>query len=194
MPPIAQSILDHIQPVVLVGGQSSRFGRDKLVERIEGEPMVTIPIRTLRAVFGNRVALVGQCDPLVVDLGDMVIDDPYPGLGPVGGICAAIEYANSDIFVCAGDLISIDERTIRTIVAASIEAPDAMALIACDTRRHPTVGLYRIECLPMFEQSIAQNKLKLGMVFDHDSVVHVPVESSALRNVNRPDELNKPDQ
>ncbi len=194
MPPITQSILDHIQPIVLVGGRSSRFGRDKLIERVDGKPMVSIPINALRAVFGHRVAVVGQCDPLVAELGDAVIDDPYPGLGPVGGICAALEHANSDIFVCAGDLISIDERAIRTIVTASIEEQDALAYIAFDTRRHPTIGLYRIECLPMFAQSIAQDKLRLGMVLDQDTVAHVPVDASAVCNVNRPDELNKSDQ
>ena len=189
MPPIAQSILDRIEPVVLVGGQSSRFGRDKLLEPIAGEPMVTIPINALRAVFGDRVGLVGHCDPLVAELGDAVIDDPYPGLGPVGGICAALEHAQSDIFVCAGDLISIDQETIAAIVAGSIEAPDALGCIAFDTRRHPTAGMYRIGCLPIFKQAIAQNKLKLGMVLDQAQIAHVPVAASALRNANRPDDL-----
>ena len=151
--------------------------------------MVTIPINALRGVFGDRVAIVGQCDPLVAELGDAVIDDPYPGLGPVGGICAALEHARSDIFVCAGDLISIDQETIIAIVAASIERPDALGCIAYDGQRHPTIGLYRARCLPMFEQSIAQDKLKLGMVLDQAQIAHVSVASSALRNANRPDDL-----
>ncbi len=194
MPNPAQCILDHIQPIVLVGGQSSRFGRDKLIEQVNGKPMVAIPINTLRAVFGNCVAIVGQCDPQIAAMADAVIDDPYPGLGPVGGIYAALEHANSDIFVCAGDLISIDETTIRTIITASIQEPKALAYIAFDARRHPTVGLYRAGCLPIFQQSIAKGKLKLGMVLDQDSIRQVPVESSALRNINRPDELNQSDQ
>lgn len=189
MSKVEQSILDRIQPVVLVGGQSSRFGRDKLVEQVDGSPMVSVPINALRAVFGNRVAIVGQCDKQVFKLADLVIYDPYPGLGPVGGICAALEDAKTDIFVCAGDLISIDEETIRAIIEASIETPDALAYIAHDDRRHPTVGLYRAECISFFQQSIEAEKLKLGMVLDQDLICFVQVDSSSVRNINRPEEL-----
>lgn len=191
MSKVEQSILDRIQPVVLVGGQSSRFGRDKLVEQIDGSPLVSVPINALRAVFGNRVAIVGQCDKQVAQLADLVIDDPYPGLGPVGGICAALEDAKADIFVCAGDLVSIDEETIRAIIQASIETPNVLAYIAHDGRRHPTVGLYRAGCVSFFKQSVEAEKLKLGMVLDQDSICLVAVDSRSVRNINRPEELEE---
>ena len=189
MSKIEQSILDRIQPVVLVGGQSSRFGRDKLVEQVDGATLVSVPINALRAVFGKRIAIVGQCDEQIAQLADMVIDDPYPGLGPVGGICAALEGAKTDIFVCAGDLVSINEGTIRTIIQASIVTPNALVYIAHDDRRHPTVGLYRAECVSFFTQSIEAEKLKLGMVLDQDLICFVQVDSSSVRNINRPEEL-----
>jgi len=189
MPDASQSILDQIQPVVLVGGQSSRFGRDKLVEQVDGALMVSVPIYALRAVFGDRVGVVGRCDPVVAELGDLVIEDPYPGLGPVGGICAALEGADSDIFVCAGDLISIDQTAIRSVVQASIDEPGALAYIAHDGRRHPTVGLYRRGCVAYFQQATADENLKLGMVLDREMICHVPVDSALLRNVNHPDDL-----
>lgn len=189
MPAIEQHILDQIQPVVLVGGKSKRFGRDKLVEPVAGSPMVAAPINALRQVFGPRVAIVGVCDSLVEGLADMVINDPYPGLGPVGGICAALEYAGSDIFVCAGDLVTIDQGTICSIIATSMKTSDAMAYLAQTDRLHPTIGLYRSECVLLFQKSIADKKLKLGMVLDNDSIHRVAVDPLAVRNINRPDEL-----
>ncbi len=189
MPLIDQSILDQIQPVVLVGGRSLRFGRDKLLESVDGSPMVAAPIEALRSVFGNRVAIVGDCDARILELADAVIDDPYPGLGPVGGICAGLEGAGRDVLVCAGDLVSMDPSAIRQIVSASIAHPDALAYLAFDGRRHPTAGLYRVECVPFFVRAIAEGKLKLGMVLDEGRVQMVEVESSALRNINRPEEL-----
>ena len=62
---MSDSLLDLIQPVVLVGGKSRRFGRDKLREPIgesRAEWLVDRPIRALREVFGARVAVVGECD------------------------------------------------------------------------------------------------------------------------------------
>lgn len=188
MPRITQSILDSIQPVVLVGGQSTRFGRDKLIEQVDGSLLVSAPINALRCVFGARVAIVGRCDQRVAQLADLVIEDPYPGLGPVGGICAALERAASDIFVCAGDLVSIDEHTIRTIVASSVDG-DAMGYIADDGRRHPTLGLYRQRCVSEFREAIAHDRLKLGAVLPADLYRRVAVASASVRNINRPEEL-----
>lgn len=184
-----QSVIKKIQPVVLVGGRSSRFGRDKLVESLGGDLLVSRPINALRSVFGDRIAIVGKCDQQVIKAADQVIEDPYPGLGPVGGICAALESTQSDIFVCAGDLVSIDAEMVWTIVRASIKAPDALAYIAYDGRRHPTVALYRSACISFFERAIAVEKLKLGSVLDQDSVHYVQVDPSSLRNINRPEEL-----
>jgi len=186
---IEQCILDQIQPVVLVGGQSKRFGRDKLIEPINGTPMAAIPINTLRQVFGPRVAIVGQCDQQVTSLADRVIHDPYPGLGPVGGLCAALEYSKSDVFVCAGDLVAIDEQTIRTIIAASFETPDALAYLAMSDRLQPTIGLYRADCVSHFKNAVETRKLKLGMVLSQESVFRVPVDSGTIVNINRPDDL-----
>jgi molybdopterin-guanine dinucleotide biosynthesis protein A len=186
---IDQQILDQIQPIVLVGGQSKRFGRDKLIEHIEGFPLVSGPINTLRTVFGPRVAIVGQCDPRIASLADQVIEDPYPGLGPVGGICAALESTNSDIFVCAGDLISIDTTTIHAIIQASIQNTHTHAYLATNTRLHPTLGLYRSICTAAFKSAIESNLLKLGMVLDHESIRHVPVADEAVRNINHLSDL-----
>ena len=186
---IDQQILDQIQPVVLVGGQSSRFGRDKLVEPVDGSPMVTVPINALRSVFGPRVAVVGQCAPSISCLADMVIKDPYPGLGPVGGICAALQHAKSDIFVCAGDMVSIDQGTIYTILNASVESQIALAILAQTQHLHPTVGIYRTGCEEYFSSAIHDLKLKLGIVLEKESICRVQVDPGATRNINHPEDL-----
>ncbi len=187
---IEHSILDQVQPVVLVGGRSSRFGRDKLLEPVDGTALVGVVIDALRSVFGGRVAVVGRCDPRIEELADVAIDDPYPGLGPVGGICAALEFSKLDVFVCAGDLVSIDAETIRMIVAASVEEKKALAYLADDGRVHPTVGLYRAGCVSAFREAIEQDTLKLGAVLDPNRVCRVAVDSARVRNVNRPEDLD----
>ncbi|MBL4699543.1 MAG: nucleotidyltransferase family protein, partial [Phycisphaerales bacterium] len=45
--------LDQIQPVVLVGGKSSRFGRNKQIEQVNSHAMVSVAINALREVFGS---------------------------------------------------------------------------------------------------------------------------------------------
>ena len=52
--------MEEIQPIVLVGGSSRRFGRDKLREPVAGPDgsvgwLVDRPIAALRGVFGRVV-------------------------------------------------------------------------------------------------------------------------------------------
>ncbi|MFS0771494.1 molybdenum cofactor guanylyltransferase [Sphingomonas sp. 1P08PE] len=68
---------------VLAGGRSSRFGSDKAAALLDG--------RTLLA--HARQALAGHVDDVVVIGGaDGIADLPRPGLGPLGGIAAALDH------------------------------------------------------------------------------------------------------
>ena len=91
-PIVSPGYLASVQPIVLVGGKSRRFGRDKLREPwgSDGRVLVQYPIEALRGVFGRRVKLVGACDPTVEQLADGVIADLHPGVGPMGGIVSAL--------------------------------------------------------------------------------------------------------
>ena len=74
--------------VVLAGGQSRRFGSDKALARIDGATLMD------RAV----ASLAGQCDAVVVAGRDqapapVLADAPRAGLGPLGGLSAALNHA-----------------------------------------------------------------------------------------------------
>lgn len=181
----AQSRRDQIDPVVLTGGMSRRFGRDKLRERLDdGGMLIDRPVAALRAVFGPRVAIVGACDPLVRTRADRVIDDPYPGVGPIGGIVAALQDSPRDVFVLAGDLPAIEPAHIRQILGVARLSPGAHAVLGRTDRLEPLIGLYRRACLPVLLQRLERGERSL-----HDAIaaVHrrdVPLASEAAQNIN----------
>ena len=126
----AATTRDDIDPFVLTGGRSSRFGRDKLlVSTRDGLLLIDHPIAALRSVFGPRVAIVGQCDSSLSARADRVIDDPYPGVGPIGGIVAALESTSRDVFVLAGDLPGIESGHVRQIFDIAKVSPNAHAVL-----------------------------------------------------------------
>lgn len=73
---------------ILAGGQARRFGSDKALAPIGG--------RALIDHVGD--ALAPQVEALIVVGRDAVPDRPGPGLGPLGGLCAALAYARAHGF------------------------------------------------------------------------------------------------
>ncbi|USN99616.1 MAG: molybdenum cofactor guanylyltransferase [Phycisphaeraceae bacterium] len=177
-----------IQPVVLVGGKSRRFGRDKLREPIGGEALVSRPIAALRAVFGPCVGLVGACDPAVAALGDLVIPDPYPGVGPAGGVLAALEHAGGAVFVLSGDLPAITPGVVRSILDAASDSPGAHACLGFTGRPEPCIGLYRPTAIGVLRASAARGG-GLGRAIDKANLVLVPIAPRTAQNINRREDL-----
>jgi molybdopterin-guanine dinucleotide biosynthesis protein A len=79
---------------VLAGGQSSRMGRDKALLPFAGRPLVAHALATLReAGLSGTIAGAGPAANSVLATFAPVVLDPQPGLGPLAGICAALEAA-----------------------------------------------------------------------------------------------------
>ncbi|QYE34532.1 molybdenum cofactor guanylyltransferase [Polymorphobacter sp. PAMC 29334] len=73
---------------ILAGGASSRFGSDKAMAEWRGKPLIEHVITRLRPQVSDLV-VVGRDYPGEVSIPDR----PAPGLGPLGGLCAALRHA-----------------------------------------------------------------------------------------------------
>jgi len=73
----------------LAGGGSTRFGRDKALVEVGGRPMITRMSELVRSVTGQMkiVAAPGKYDAF----GAEIVEDRWPGEGPLGGIITALE-------------------------------------------------------------------------------------------------------
>lgn len=84
--------------VVLAGGQSTRFGSDKALAKIGGRSLIALAVEQLSG-WCDHVVIVGReagpapCLP----------DWPRPGMGPLGGLAAALHYAVDESY---GEVIS----------------------------------------------------------------------------------------
>ncbi|KAA0212483.1 MAG: molybdenum cofactor guanylyltransferase [Leptolyngbya sp. PLA3] len=183
-PPISQAFLDSIQPVVLVGGKSRRFGRDKLVEPWNGKYLVQYPIEALRRIFGARVKTVGACDPRISGLADGAVSDHHPGVGPIGGIVSALDSWNGPVFVLAGDMPSVSGVDILAIVAEAERKRDLAAVVGITDRIHPCFGTYFEKAGPLLQGRIATSRYRLHDALPMDLVRHVAVSRESAANIN----------
>jgi molybdopterin-guanine dinucleotide biosynthesis protein A len=195
-----------VRAVVLVGGKSRRFGRDKLVERVgeledgEEELLVDRPLGALREVFGTRVEAVGACDPRVAARFDGMVVDRYPGAGPVGGIVSALDAGDGPVFVLAGDMPDVHSASVRRIVERAVELEAAgtvvVAVLAAGgtagtaAEVEPCFGLYFPIAAELLRprgvggEKIAGLRERLrGLTVDA-----VAVDPRELINVNRPED------
>jgi len=74
---------------VLAGGGSRRFGRDKALVDIDGEPMLARMIALLRGVPMAVKMIAGRGK--YESFGVKIVEDRWPGEGPMGGIITALE-------------------------------------------------------------------------------------------------------
>lgn len=191
-PIVSPAFLASVQPIVLVGGRSQRFGRDKLREPwgIKGRVLVQRPIDALREIFGHRVKLVGACDPAIEQLADGVIPDLHPGIGPMGGIASALAHWPGPIFVLAGDMPFFRGAEITDFLRAAERNPAAHAVWACTDRLHPCAGIYTQHARPVLELRLASGDYALLPALDSTAICRVSVRVEAAANVNRPDDLH----
>lgn len=184
----AAGYLASVQPVVLVGGRSSRFGRDKLRERLaDGGMLVERPIAALREVFGPRVKVVGACHPEVAAAADGVIEDLHPGQGPMGGIVSALAAWGGPVFVLAGDMPGVTAEDVRAVAEAA-EGGAWAVLASCGTV-HPCFGVYGPGARPTLEALLAEGRGRLTGALPAARVVLVGRPAAACGNVNTPGEL-----
>ena len=75
----------------LAGGRSTRFGRDKALVEVGGRPMLERMIELLRRVT-KQVKIVAVPSKYAA-FGAEIVEDRWPGEGPLGGIITALEDA-----------------------------------------------------------------------------------------------------
>ncbi len=124
---------------ILAGGQSRRFGEDKILYRIGPKRTVEYVIDTARKVC-ERVALVVKERERFRDLGVEVFEDILPDRTPLSGILTALKVADGpDVMILGGDMPLIREEVLRVLIE---EYKEPVTLFQTNGRIQTLVGIY----------------------------------------------------
>jgi molybdopterin-guanine dinucleotide biosynthesis protein A len=147
---------------VLAGGGSRRFGRDKALVVIGGNPMMARTIQLLQSVpmAVKMIAARGKYEAF----GAEIVEDRWPGEGPLGGIITALEDSAKCATPCDWNLIvSCDMPFLtREWLAYLMEralASDAQVVLAHSAHGpEPLCACWRTEAAetlqPAFERGV----------------------------------------
>jgi molybdopterin-guanine dinucleotide biosynthesis protein A len=115
---------------VLAGGQSTRFGSDKALAEFRGHTLLTHAVDTLSA-WCEHVIVVGRATAPAPTLPDW----PRAGLGPLGGIAAALHHARDEgyefLLTCGVDSLALPE-----------DLPDLLSPAPAFLEAQPIIGLW----------------------------------------------------
>jgi len=111
--------------IVLAGGRSHRFGRDKLAEEVEGRPLIHHPVSRLREVC-DRVLVVLAADasepPMPAGAQVTFAYDAAIGEGPLRGLASGLAAAGTEwAVVVGGDMPDLQSAVLREMLRAGRE-------------------------------------------------------------------------
>jgi molybdopterin-guanine dinucleotide biosynthesis protein A len=179
---------------VFVGGKSARMGRPKglLPAPGTGEPLVVRAVGLGRAL-GVPTVLVGDAAPYrALDLGVPVLHDDPPGIGPVGGLCALLGYADVALAL-ACDMPFVAVEDLRALFEVSSIAAVLAARGSDDGPWEPLLARYdAAQVLPAARASIAAGERGFQRVFQRVSIERfVPCSPRATEDWDEPGDLQR---
>jgi molybdenum cofactor guanylyltransferase len=159
---------------VLAGGASSRFGRDKALVPMGGQPLLMRLCALVREVTPS-VAVIGA-EAKYGGLGVTCIADRWPGEGPLGGILTALDASAQDAGGDAWNLIVGCDMPFLTrewlayiIERASVSTAQVVAPRSRD-RWEPLCACWRTSARAALQGLFDQGVRKITQAMKHLSV------------------------
>lgn len=184
---------------VLTGGKSSRMGRDKALIEVKGRPLALHVAEAVAPVVAS-VALVGSRERHG-SLGLPVVEDLFPGKGPLSGIHAALKESGSILNLMVGcDMPFLNSAFLKCLLEVAMVA-DAQ-VIAPESPEYgpePLCAIYSRDALPAVEAALRNNELKVSRLFEQLRVRRLSADEwrrynphgLLLYNVNTPEEFEQ---
>lgn len=167
--------------VLLVGGDSSRFGAPKALARVGEETLAERAWRLLGAIAEERLAVGKLADGLPLPF--PVLDDGSEVRAPLAGLVAGLQAASNEIAV----VLPVDTPLVTSELL--LELADACADAAV-TQTGPLPGAYAKSALPLLEQRLAGGELGLRGALAALDVAVVESDPALLVNVNTAGDLD----
>lgn len=180
---------------LLCGGKSSRMGFDKAFIKQGNGYLLEHTANALAALFESVVLVCDERQKLLAHPGFAaypVLEDHYPGMGPLGGICTAFEETGAPyVFAMACDMPQPDFALVPKLYAALIGGAQ-VSLCAHGGKLEPLFAFYHRSCLPTFQRQLAENKAQPRREFARFDVRTLLLDDekagASFLNLNTPQE------
>ena len=188
---IVKETIPTIKGLVLVGGKSTRMGKDKSQLNYFGKPQKEVVkellenqnLETFYSIkdFSTSLEMTSE------------ISDTFLNLGPFGGICSAFQKnPNTAWLVLATDVPFVNDELIKLLLEK--RNPSKVATTIKGKGKEfvePLITIYEPKAYPILLQYLAQGYSCPRKMLINSDVEIVEVDDAFIRNVNTPEEFEE---
>jgi molybdenum cofactor guanylyltransferase len=173
------------------------MGRDKTRIEIGGEPLVRRAVRRLEGIC-ERVLVSSADGASFLDLGLEEVADPTGTSGPLAGIVAGLEAAETELVaVVAADMPNVSPQVLLHL--ATHWRGEAAVVPLVDGRIQPLHGVYATRWAPRLRERLEDGRRAVvpalsdlaARVVGPEGWGDIDPDGSFARNVNRPEDLTR---
>ena len=197
--------MDHnnILPVVLAGGKSKRFGKDKSQAKLNNKLLIDYILSELINEF-KEVIIVAN-DSLKHLSSDKIIkiQDFKKNLGPLGGIYSAMKWIRDNnksykwISSFPSDTPFFNKKILNKFFAKVNEKESELFFIKSNEKRHNIFGLWSIDLIDQLEKDLENGSRKVEKWADNIGVKVIKMsfeKKDPFFNINTKEDLEKAKQ
>jgi Molybdopterin-guanine dinucleotide biosynthesis protein A len=200
-----------VDAFILIGGRSSRLGRDKAVVKVGGKTLAQRAFQTATEAFPNsRVTFVAANEAQfgidAIISGGQFIFDLIPDRGPLGGLHTALAYAQTRwIFVLACDYPFVTSELVRFLAVQIADNCGAVVPEQRDGRLQPLCAFYKTEMArPVVQDTIDRPRVPPPMneivkelkprIVKFSEFCELAGSDAIFSNINTPEHLERAQQ
>ena len=190
-----ESHLSGISGIILAGGKSTRYGRNKALVEINGIRLIERVIRVMEPLF-ERLIIITNTPQDYAYLKLPMVEDLIKGLGPLGGVFTGLQTMSDDAgFFVACDMPFLSGALIHHMVDV-MEDFDAV-VPKVDWKIEALHAIYTKHCIPAIKKLIDNKDYQVIKFFqsvrvrylNKEEILDFDPEMKSFFNINRPEEL-----
>ncbi|WP_326909510.1 NTP transferase domain-containing protein [Sedimentibacter sp. MB31-C6] len=186
----------NVTGILLAGGKSSRMGKDKALIKYGDETFMSNSLKKLNKLFDEVIVVADNVEKYHIE-NVKIIKDIYPGMGPMGGIHAALKAAKNDwLFVIPCDMPMWEVFLVEEMLKHRLDNDIVVPLI--NDHMEPLFALYKKTCIPGIEQCLNNNIIKVIELYSLVKTNYLDLEklyhefnqcTKSFFNINTPEDL-----
>lgn len=154
---------------ILAGGRSTRMGTDKAFVLLDGRTLLARALELARTLT-SQVRVVG--DPGKFTSFAPVVEDLFPGCGPLAGIHSALRASQTDLnLVLAVDMPFLTPALLEYMLERAKNSDSAMVTVPRTARGwQPLCAIYRRHFASIAERALRAGHYKVDALFPEAGV------------------------